>query len=141
MNTLLKPSAHFVKPSFISMVESGRSLIVVETKSAANRVRDILNNTQWARLISVTHGDQPFEVALHLFNGPPMRPNGQLLMHASSAMHGFRVEVDRVIWISPGSHGYPVSYVDAAYAQSMSRADMPWGQPAKWHYSESELFN
>lgn len=130
----------FIKPKFTDMVKSGRSLIITETRSAATRVRELLKECYWSRLIFV-EGPADIAIALKCFDSPATRPDGQLIMLAGSAIHGFRVDVDRVIWISPATHSYPVTFVDGRYVQGMARGDMPWGQPAKWNYSEAELFD
>lgn len=128
------------QPKFMDIVKTGRSLILVSNKGAHKRVVELMNSVYWS-LCVVAETASEVHAAINIFAAREIMPNAQLLMHAQSAPHGFRLQVDRVIWIGPRFYDISDANQSAVYLQAMARGDMPWGRPAKWHYTEEQLFD
>lgn len=131
----------FEKPPFYELLGSGRSLVFVPTRSMALHVADTINGSgrikNIAFHISPLH---PLEEALHEMAKPEMKfaNLGVIVAHPAQANHGFRIQVDRIVWVGEFPH---VSFArSAVYEQSMARGDFfPHYFPAKWHYTEEEV--
>ena len=120
------------QPNFIDVIKTGRSLIVVPHMDLHERVRNLLRETRGTRACVPHHADT-IARAIHLFQKHEhFAEHGQLLMTMTCA-NGFRVNVDRAIWVGPMPDDR------AYYRQAMARGDKAWGQPAKWHYSQDQL--
>lgn len=128
------------QPKFMDIVKTGRSLILVSTRSQHNRVRELMEEAYWSRPF-IPENNLQRDSAISMFSDNLIMPNAQLLMFAQACNGGFHVSVDRVIWIGVP----PLRITDAndmgTYELAMGRGDMPWGHPAKWHYSVDQLFN
>ena len=130
----------FEKPRFYNLLSEGRSLVFVPTRSLALAVADTINNTgtikNVAFHISPLH---PLEEALHEMAKPEMKfaNLGVIVAHPAQANHGFRIQVDRLVWVGPIPKA--TFHSAAMYEQSMARGDFwPHYFPAKWHYTEQE---
>lgn len=130
---------NFERPSLIDMVRRGRSAVYVKSnKTIFDAIHDMLSGRGLHVLSVLPTSD--VTIALDLWEEfPSYQINGIMLIRVPMLSHGCRYRADRMIWIGD-ERPTPVDRVNwPIYVQSMARGDMPWGQPAKWFYPETDF--
>ena len=127
----------FEKPNLYDLLTKGRSLVFVPTRSLALRLAGKITFGGDNEAFVITPLQPLADILEELSNRPVHK--GVLITHPAAASHGFRVRVDRIVWV--GNKGVPTRYDHdfALYQQAMARGDFwPDYTPAKWYYSEAE---
>lgn len=125
----------FEKPKLLDLVSSGSSIIVVPARRAyiAQLMNEINNSPLPVVAYSMSDEKTAQQALKFMENALRLRVASVLVVYPQHCV-GWRLMVDRVIWIGPTHAGH----ANGQYAQAMSRGDMPWGEPAKLVYTEAE---
>lgn len=139
---------NYEKRPFEELIDIGRSMVWMPTEKDQDRLADMLNtpnNNNIEKICVIKPKEVDVKELFKEWDAPLQWDRGRVMIIVPPTFaQGFRFQADRSIWVGerPTTPAIMRTRSDAfaIYIQCMARCNMPWGQPAKWHYEMNEVF-